>query len=250
MGDLADLCALLRELDDPDRFNRPPDFDPLVAATRFEELRFWLADHHGPVTTAIAPDGETRGLLSFGIPQIDLVISKYGRIVSTDAHLPDELRKQLIFELHFGMTLPLSGLDHPEPGAERYRPLDSRTPDGLANQILALPDTPRELGDLRAWLCHDLGLPTVPGGPVSTEFPEHQLLVTAERLRAIRTSPPADGPWLPIDDFILASLSRIAPATHVRRVFGVDLHEAMRMTFDRRRHLTEVRPFAAALLPD
>ncbi|GAB3894225.1 hypothetical protein GCM10029964_072240 [Kibdelosporangium lantanae] len=250
MGDLTDLCALLRELDDPDRFNRPADFDPLVAATRFEELRFWLAEHHGPVTTAIAPDGEQQGLLSFGIPRTDLVISKYGRFFSTDGYLPKELEKQLIFDLHFGMTLPLAALDRPEPGAERYRPLDSRTPDGLAAQILALPDTPTELGELRAWLCHDLGLPTTPGGPAAAEFPEHQLLVTAERLKAIRTTAPEDRPWLPIDDVILTSVATIAGATHVRRVFGVGVHEAVRMTLDRREVLTEIRPYAAVLMRD
>jgi hypothetical protein len=248
---IADLCALLRSVEDPDRFNRPRGYDRRVAFERFEVLTRRMNREFGSVTTARAPDGEFQGLVSLTDPAIDLVVSKFGKFVSADRDIPQPIQDVLIWELNFGVTWPLIGLDRPAPGAEAHRPLDARTPDGLRAQILALPTSPPDLANLRAWVCQELNLPFECGPFTSATYPEHQLLVEAERLKAILTAD-REGPearrWLVIDDQILTSVNSLGALSAIRHEFGDDLRIAQALLRERSATLPKIRPFACAFL--
>jgi hypothetical protein len=248
---IANLCALLHSVEDPDRFNRPRGYDRRVAFERFEVLTRWMDCEFGPVTTARAPDGEFQGLVSLTDPAVDLVVSKFGKFVSAAGDIPQPIQDVLIWELGFGVTWPLTGLDMPASGAEAHRPLDARTPDGLRAQILALPTSPPELASLRAWLRQELNLPFEGGLFASATYPEHQLLVEAERLKAILTAD-REGPearrWLVIDDQILTSVNSLGALSAIRHEFGDDLKIARDLLCERSATLPKIRPFACALL--
>jgi len=246
--DLEQLCGLLHRIEDPDRFNRPREYDRAAAFDRFYALTRRLERDFGPLTTALPPDGESRGLVSLTDPAVDLVVSKFGGTVSTPTRIPPQLRDVLLKELGFGVTTPLSALDRPAPGAEAHRPLDARTPAGLAAQIRALPATPPELGAMRSWLCRALNIPPEAAPLAPPDQDGHSLLVEAERLRAVVTAgrdDPEAHRWLILDDQILAA-SAINSARAIKHVLGVDLRRAMELLDERRELLRRIRPWAAA----
>ncbi|MFC3452879.1 hypothetical protein [Amycolatopsis speibonae] len=248
---LEDLCAVLREVEDPDRFIRPQDFDEHVARERFDALARRLGDDFGPVAEARAPDGQVQGRLSLADPAVEIVIGKFGDTLWTSDTIPRAVRDVLIRDFSFGFIAPLSALDKPAPGAEAHRPLDARTPAALQEQILDLPSSPPELAALRDWLCRELEIPRRVGPGKSETHPEQQLLTEAERLRAVvlagREGREAKR-WLMIDDAILAAPNIIGPLPAIIRLFGVRLPAAQDLLFERRALLPELRPYAGAFL--
>ena len=145
----------------------------------------------------------------------------------------------------FGPTYPLDR-------TEAHQPLDARTPRELAKQILALPDSPPELGALRVWLCRELGIRDKRRATVA-DVPTEVLVREAERLKAyveaLRQGPEAER-WLALDDEILRS-GRLQTVVAIRALFdGLDgeLHLALSMAEIRKAELAGIRPWSCRLV--